>query len=190
MKARVAVLKTTPQTVVEDYGRLMRMAGYDQVLDRNRDTLIKINISWHRYFPACSTAPWQYDGVVTALLADGYRRERIIPAHNRTVVVNAKYIPPSTVGPSSGNPLTQQQLSTMIRQQACKVHEVDAISIATKLGNPLVVNTILLGALSALPETPVKRESFEMAIAGRFKDKYVKINLQAFQLGRENVNLG
>ncbi|MCX8038048.1 MAG: DUF362 domain-containing protein [Candidatus Sumerlaeia bacterium] len=90
MKAKVAVLKTSPQTVVEDYGRLMRMADYQKVLSRDLDTLIKINISWHRYYPACSTAPWQYDGVVTALLADGFARERLIPAHNRTVVVNAK----------------------------------------------------------------------------------------------------
>jgi len=90
VKAKVAALKTAPQTVVADYGRLMRLAEYDRALDRNRDTLIKVNISWHRYFPACSTQPWQYDGVVTTLLADGFKRERIIPAHNRTVVVNAK----------------------------------------------------------------------------------------------------
>ena len=90
VKARVAVLKTTPQTVVKDYGRLMRMADYPRAIERTCDTLIKINISWHKYFPACSTAPWQYDGVVTALLADGFERDRIIPAHNRTVVVNAK----------------------------------------------------------------------------------------------------
>jgi Pyruvate/2-oxoacid:ferredoxin oxidoreductase gamma subunit len=78
----------------------------------------------------------------------------------------------------------------MIKQRACKVHEVDAISIATKLDNPLVVNTVLLGALSALPETPVKQESFEKAITGRFKEKYVKVNLQAFQLGRDSAKLG
>ena len=36
------------------------------------------------------------------------------------------------------------------------VHEVDGVGIAEKLGNMLVVNTILLGALSALPEMPVK----------------------------------
>ena len=33
----------------------------------------------------------------------------------------------------------------------------------------------------------VKKESFEVAMASRFKEKYVKINLQAFQQGRETV---
>ncbi len=107
-----------------------------------------------------------------------------------TVVVNAKYIPPSSSSSRLSNPLTQQQLSNMIRQRACKVHEIDAMKIAMELGNPLVVNTVLLGALSALPETPVKKEFFEVAIAGRFKEKYVKVNLQAFQRGRESANLG
>ncbi len=107
-----------------------------------------------------------------------------------TVVVNAKYIPPSAAASSTGKPLTEQRLLAMIRQGACKVHEVDAITIATELGNPLVVNTILLGALSALPEIPVKKEFFETAIAARFKEKYVKINLQAFQRGRESAKLG
>ena len=41
-----------------------------------------------------------------------------------------------------------------------KVHEVDGAGIAEKLGNLLVVNTILLGALSALPEVPVKTRGF------------------------------
>jgi indolepyruvate ferredoxin oxidoreductase beta subunit len=107
-----------------------------------------------------------------------------------TVVVNTKYIPPSTSASSSKTPLTERQLLTMINGRAGKVHEVDGIGIALNLGNPLVVNTVLLGALSALPENPVKRESFEKAIAGRFKEKYVKVNLQAFQQGRETVKLG
>lgn len=107
-----------------------------------------------------------------------------------TIIVNTKYIPPSTVATVKGKPLTQQKLWAMIRQTACKVHEVDAPKIATEIGNILVVNTVLLGALSALPETPVKKEFFEAAIAGRFKEKYVKVNLEAFQRGRESANLG
>jgi indolepyruvate ferredoxin oxidoreductase beta subunit len=106
------------------------------------------------------------------------------------VVVNTKYIPPSTSASSSKTPLTERQLLTMISSRAGKVYEVDGIGIALNLGNPLVVNTVLLGALSALPENPVKRESFEKAIVGRFKEKYVSVNLQAFQKGRETVKLG
>jgi uncharacterized protein (DUF362 family) len=90
MKAKVAVLKTRPETVIEDIGRLMRMAGYREAMDPKNDTLLKINISWGRYYPACSTTPWQYDGVVSTLLADGFSREKLIPAHNRTVVVDDK----------------------------------------------------------------------------------------------------
>ncbi len=67
------------------------------------------------------------------------------------------------------------------------VHEVDGAGIAEKFGNMLVVNTILLGALSALPEIPVKEEFFQQAIAGRLKEKYINLNLKAFKLGRESV---
>ena len=107
-----------------------------------------------------------------------------------TVVVNTKYIPPSVAVDCSAKSLNVQQLLRIIRERARIVHEVDGIGMASKLGNSLVVNTILLGALSALPENPVKKESYEKAIAGRFKEKYVKVNLQAFQLGRESVRLG
>jgi Pyruvate/2-oxoacid:ferredoxin oxidoreductase gamma subunit len=51
----------------------------------------------------------------------------------------------------------------------------------------LVVNTILLGALSALPVVPLKVESFQQAIAGKIKERFINLNLQAFQLGRESV---
>jgi indolepyruvate ferredoxin oxidoreductase, beta subunit len=102
-----------------------------------------------------------------------------------TVIVNTKYIPP-TGASSNAKPLKTQDLIAALKEKA-KVYEVDGIGIAEKLGNMLVVNTILLGALSALPEIPVKEQSFKQAIAGRLKEKYVNLNLKAFQLGRESV---
>jgi indolepyruvate ferredoxin oxidoreductase beta subunit len=109
---------------------------------------------------------------------------------NGKVVVNTKYIPPSASAAFSGKLPSEKELLTMINRKAGKVFEIDGIGIALELGNPLVVNTVLLGALSALPETPVKPESFEKAIVGRFKEKYVKMNMQAFQRGRESVKIG
>ncbi len=102
-----------------------------------------------------------------------------------SIIVNMKYIPPSCVG-LRGKPKNVEALMAILRDRAL-VHEVDGVSIAEKLGNLLVVNTVLLGALSALPEIPVKVESFQQAIAGRIKEKYINLNLKAFQLGRDCV---
>ena len=88
MKSQVAVLRTRPETVVADYGRLMRLVKYDQVLPREHDLIVKLNLSWTKYFPACSSQPWQVDGVLTTLLEDGYERRRIFPVENKTVVTN------------------------------------------------------------------------------------------------------
>lgn len=108
---------------------------------------------------------------------------------NGTVVVNTKYIPPNTTFDPASKPLTQERLTNMIREKALAVHEIDGVGIAAKLGNPLVVNTILLGALSALPENPVKSDSYEKAITARLKAKYLELNLIAFQTGRESVKI-
>ena len=88
--ARVAVVRTRPETVLADYGRVMELAGYRDTLSRDRDTLIKLNLSWTKYFPSCSSQPWQVDGVVGKLLADGYSRTRLIPIENKTVVTNPR----------------------------------------------------------------------------------------------------
>jgi len=88
VKSQVAVLRTRPETVVADYGRLMRLVKYDQVLPREQDLIVKLNLSWTKYFPACSSQPWQVDGVLTTLLEDGYERRRIFPVENKTVVTN------------------------------------------------------------------------------------------------------
>jgi indolepyruvate ferredoxin oxidoreductase, beta subunit len=101
------------------------------------------------------------------------------------VIVNMKLIQPTSM-PKGVKPKTQQELLTMLQTKTV-VHQVDGIGIAQKLGNMLVVNTILLGALSALPEIPVKIESFEQAIAGKIKERFINLNLQAFQLGRDSV---
>ena len=85
--AKVAVLFTSPQTVVPDIAQAMRLADYTAHLPRDVATALKINISWQRYYPACSTTPWQLEGVIRALQEDGYGE--LMPAQNATVVVDS-----------------------------------------------------------------------------------------------------
>jgi uncharacterized protein (DUF362 family) len=88
--SKVAVVRTRPEAVLADYARVMDLAGYRDALSRDRDTLIKLNLSWTKYFPSCSSQPWQVDGVVGKMLADGYSRHHLIPIENKTVVTNPR----------------------------------------------------------------------------------------------------
>lgn len=88
-RSKVAILRTSPRTVLEDYHRLMNLADYQQVVDKSADTALKVNISWHFFYPAASTTPWQLDGVIRAMKSDGYDPSLIHACHNRTVVIDA-----------------------------------------------------------------------------------------------------
>ncbi len=84
----VAVLKTTPQSVLDDYERLLALGGLEGALPKSAETVLKMNVSWQTWYPSCSTTPWQLEGVVRALRALGY--DRLLGAHNDTVVVDVK----------------------------------------------------------------------------------------------------
>src|SRR3989454_1916126 len=89
--SKVAVLRTSPETVVEDYGRLMDLAGYREALPFGAQTCLRITISWHVSMPACSTTPWQMHGVIEKMKRDGYDVSRdLIAAQNDTVVVSCR----------------------------------------------------------------------------------------------------
>ena len=69
----VSVVATTPETVLADVERAMRLAGAEQVLSTDVETLLKINISWQHWYPGCSTTPWQLEGVIRGLQNMGHR---------------------------------------------------------------------------------------------------------------------
>jgi indolepyruvate ferredoxin oxidoreductase beta subunit len=116
---------------------------------------------------------------------------RVLPMLKKDgiVILNIKYIPPSTSTDKSSN-FDHEKILQIIKEKSSKVYQIDAISIAKRLGNILTVNTILLGALSGIPEISVTKESLQKAIADRLKEKYVNLNLEAFNIGRKQVNLG
>ncbi len=85
-KGIVAAVKTTPETVLEDIRRVMDLAGFQAALPRDVRTGLKINISWQTWYPACSSTPWQLEGVIQALQGAGY--SDLVGVHNDTVVVD------------------------------------------------------------------------------------------------------
>lgn len=87
-KSKVVVLKTSPETVLDDYKKLMHLAEYENTISKDNETLIKLNLSWTKYFPSCSSEPWQVEGVVKTMLEDGFNKDKLLPVENKTVVTN------------------------------------------------------------------------------------------------------
>ncbi len=88
MSSLVSVLFTKPETVIDDYRRVMELASWNKSLTGERELLLKLNLSWTKYFPACSTQPWQLEGVLKTLLDGGYTPGNVRPVENKTVVTN------------------------------------------------------------------------------------------------------
>ena len=86
-KAKVAVIKVSPKTVLKDTVRLCELAGMERALDPKATTFLKDNISWHYPFPGANTTPWQMEGTILALQKLGFRDLTCV--QNKTVVTNA-----------------------------------------------------------------------------------------------------
>lgn len=87
LKSKVAVLITQPETVLQDYQRLIDLAGAAQILQANTTTILKDNITWHFPMPGANTTPWQLEGTILALRQSGFND--LVCVQNQTVVTNA-----------------------------------------------------------------------------------------------------
>jgi uncharacterized protein (DUF362 family) len=85
-RARVSVLKVTPETVLDDVERLCELAGMKEALDPGATTILKDNISWHFPFPGANTTPWQLEGTIRALKGAGFDDQ--VCVQNQTVVTD------------------------------------------------------------------------------------------------------
>ncbi len=86
-ESRVAVLRTAPENVLNDYQTLLKLARAEKIFrERKRRIVVKLNLSWSLYFPACSTEPWQLEGVLKFLRKRGY--ENIVAVEDQTVVTH------------------------------------------------------------------------------------------------------
>jgi len=85
-RTKVAVLFTRPETVLDDYRRLLKLAAADKFLKPGTTTILKDNISWHYPMPSANTTPWQLEGTILGLRDLGYTDISVV--QNKTVVID------------------------------------------------------------------------------------------------------
>ena len=86
--SKIYILKTKPKTILQDYSKLMDLAEYQKFFNKEEKIIIKLNLSWSKFFPSCSSPPWQLEGVLKTLTEGGFKPKNIFTAENRTVVTN------------------------------------------------------------------------------------------------------
>jgi len=67
------------------------------------------------------------------------------------------------------------------------IYLINALELATKAGNTLTSNVVLLGALSKLDGFPIAKDQLKSVIPQVVPKKAIDVNLKAFDLGFESV---
>ena len=74
-----------------------------------------------------------------------------------------------------------------IRSLTSKTYFLDATDKALQMGNPILANIIMLGAVSAAGMLPITESGLEKAISEVLSPEKVPVNLEAFSVGKELV---
>ncbi|XPS90346.1 IorB5: indolepyruvate ferredoxin oxidoreductase, subunit beta [Desulfosarcina variabilis str. Montpellier] len=113
-------------------------------------------------------------------LAETVRWLHYVKPGGRVITSSQRIIPPAVYAGMGSYPEDAEQV---IKQRAENPIVVDALPMAIKLGNPRLVNTILLGVASTLLDLSV--DSWKSVIADRVPPKFKDLNLVAFDQGRK-----
>jgi indolepyruvate ferredoxin oxidoreductase beta subunit len=97
-----------------------------------------------------------------------------------TIIVNADEIYPPAV--NLGNFPYPEEIISFLKSKYKLIKEIDASELAREAGNVKAANVVLLGAISTLMN--ISPLIWEDVIRKSFPEKLVKVNLKAFQSGR------
>lgn len=79
-------------------------------------------------------------------------------------------------------------ITDAMKKLDAKVITIDATSLAIEAGDSRSLNSVVLGGLIALEVTPISQDGIFKAMQEKWKERLVKINQKAFQLGYDFVN--
>lgn len=78
-------------------------------------------------------------------------------------------------------------ITDALKKLDAKVITIDATSLAIEAGDSRSLNSVVLGGLIALEVTPISQDAIFKAMEEKWKERLVKINQKAFQLGYDFV---
>jgi indolepyruvate ferredoxin oxidoreductase beta subunit len=80
-----------------------------------------------------------------------------------------------------------EEIRTSLKELSAQLWMIDATDQAIRLGNPILTNIVMIGALAGLGRLPVTSDDFEAVMRQTLSEDKVEINLKAFGVGMETV---
>jgi indolepyruvate ferredoxin oxidoreductase beta subunit len=113
-------------------------------------------------------------------LAEAVRWLHFLRPEGRVITSLQRLVPPAVFAGMGTYPDNAAQV---LKERSKDPILLDALPLAESLGNPQLVNTILLGVASNLLDLPI--DQWKTVIANRVPPKFKELNLVAFDKGRE-----
>jgi indolepyruvate ferredoxin oxidoreductase beta subunit len=113
-------------------------------------------------------------------LLETYRYLPLVKKTGAVVVNNLRIAPPSVLLGKSDYP---QDIARKLKARVDNVRIVDGLELAEQAGNAKAINTVLLGALSNTLNP--SHEQWLTAIKSLVPERFLDVNLKAFELGRQ-----
>ncbi|MEE9524433.1 MAG: 2-oxoacid:acceptor oxidoreductase family protein, partial [Thermodesulfovibrionales bacterium] len=100
------------------------------------------------------------------------------------IVLNTQKIPPLSV--SAGYEIYPTNIVDQLLDRGLEVYTVNALEIARSVRELRTVNMVMTGALSRF--LPVDESILRETIRERLKERFIEVNLEAFNRGREIID--
>ena len=113
-------------------------------------------------------------------LAEAVRWLHFLRPEGRVITSLQRLVPPAVFAGMGSYP---DNAAEVLKERSKNPILLDALPLAESLGNPQLVNTILLGVASNLLDLPI--DQWKTVIANRVPPKFKELNLVAFDKGRE-----
>ncbi len=104
-----------------------------------------------------------------------------------TVLTNARPIYPAGVIAGEANYPTEEEIRNILEKHTSRYWIIRATEEAINLGNPILANVIIVGAVAATGNLPIDRNDFTAAMSRIFSGERMETNVRAFDVGTSLV---
>ncbi len=110
-------------------------------------------------------------------------RAAAVCSKDSTIITNSHPLAPFTVAIGKGVYPDLEEAFGKLTERVKKFVSLDANALAHEAGTVLSLNMVMLGALAKHAVLPVGAESLKTSIKNNTKEKFLDMNLKAFDLG-------